>query len=494
MHATIQEFYSKSMSYLTSDNKWISLSLIEYCARILYVYNINECFYEVYMSSVRKQSDISLIFRLSWPVMLGMVLQSILSTVDVYFISGLGTDQSAAASLSNSIVNVIFVFSTLVSAGTIALISRSKGEGDITAVQAIGGQSFTLSALVGGLISLVCFILRKDLIILFFNPEPAVFNYADEYLRFLFPATILVFINSALRTIFQANGDTRTPLYIFGISNVINGIGDYVLIRIFNFGITGAALATLISMLFSAVVINIILVKKFYNNDYRLFLHSLELKYQDSIRILRIGGWACIQSVARPITGTLMYSLVYIFGGSAGAAAFGIGGQLFSYTFIVLSGLSTGLAVLVGQNLGRKDIESCNRLIRQGMKVAWINTIICIVPYIFLPRILMSFFIDDPLVISHGVDYLTIVYLGVMTIPFTIVYGGVFQGSGDTFPPMVSSMIANVVLKLPAAYFLAYALDMGIMGVWTAIALSTVAEAAIIYFYFIQGKWKEKKI
>lgn len=446
------------------------------------------------MNSERKQSDITLIFKLSWPVMLGMVFQSILSTVDVYFISDLGTDQSAAASLANSIANVIFVLSTLVSAGTIALISRSKGEGNEAQVRVIGGQSLSLSAIIGGIISLTCFFLRKELVILFFNPELAVLKYANEYLTLMFPATILVFINSALRTVFQANGDTRTPLYIFGISNVINGIGDYVLIKHFNMGVTGAALATVISMLFSSVVINILLIKNFYSKNTKIFFQSLKLRLKDSIRILRIGGWACIQNVTRPITGTLMYSLVYAMGGREGAAAFGIGGQLFNYTFIVLAGLSTGLAVLVGQNLGKKDIEGCNRLIKQGMKVAWINVIVCIIPYILLPHLLMSFFIDNPLVISHGVDYLRVVYLGIISIPFTIVYGGVFQGSGDTFPPMISSMIANVALKLPIAFFLAKVMNLGIMGAWIAIALSVVVESAIIYCFFIRGKWKEKII
>lgn len=446
------------------------------------------------MDTVKKQSDISLIFKISWPVMLGMILQSILSSVDVYFISQLGTDQSAAASLANSIVTVIFVLSTLVSAGTIALVSRSKGEGNTAQIRAIGGQSLSLSALIGGIISIICFLLKDELVILFFDPEPAVFKYANEYLSFLFPATILVFINSALRTVFQANGDTRTPLYIFGISNFINGIGDYVLIEFFDMGITGAALATVISMFFSCVVINILLVKKFYDNDYKLFLRSLRLNSNDSIRILRIGGWACIQNIIRPMTGTLMYSLVYASGGREGASAFGIGGQLLNYTFIVNSGISTGLAVLVGQNLGKKDIEACNRLIRQGMKISWINTIIWIIPYILFPHVLMSFFIDDTLVISHGVNYLRVVYLGLISIPFTIVYGGVFQGAGDTFPPMIASMVSNAVLKLPVAYLLAYSTGLGVMGAWIAIALSVAAEAAIIYFFFIRGKWKDKVI
>ena len=416
------------------------------------------------MNSIQKQSDISLIFKLSWPVMLGMVFQSILSTVDVYFISDLGTDQAAAASLANSIVNVIFVFSTLVSAGTIALIARSKGEGNTEQVRVIGGQSLSLSVIIGGFISLACFVLREEMIVLFFNPEPAVLNYATEYLTVMFPGTILVFMNSALRTVFQANGDTKTPLYIFAISNLINGIGDYVLIEFFNMGITGAALATVVSMLFSTVVINILLVKNFYNNDYKIFCQSLKLKLKDSLRILRIGGWACIQNVARPLTGTLMYSLVYSLGGREGAAGFGIGGQLFNYTFIVLSGLSTGIAILVGQNLGKKDIDACYRLIKHGMKVAWINVIVCLVPYILFPHILMSFFIDDPLVVSHGVKYLRIVYLGIMFAPYSNVYGGVLQGAGDTFPLMLSSMIANVALKLPIAYFLSNVINIGVTG------------------------------
>ncbi len=446
------------------------------------------------MNSIQKQSDISLIFKLSWPVMLGMVFQSILSTVDVYFISDLGTDQAAAASLANSIVNVIFVFSTLVSAGTIALIARSKGEGNTEQVRVIGGQSLSLSVIIGGFISLACFVLREEMIVLFFNPEPAVLNYATEYLTVMFPGTILVFMNSALRTVFQANGDTKTPLYIFAISNLINGIGDYVLIEFFNMGITGAALATVVSMLFSTVVINILLVKNFYNNDYKIFCQSLKLKLKDSLRILRIGGWACIQNVARPLTGTLMYSLVYSLGGREGAAGFGIGGQLFNYTFIVLSGLSTGIAILVGQNLGKKDIDACYRLIKHGMKVAWINVIVCLVPYILFPHILMSFFIDDPLVVSHGVKYLRIVYLGIMFAPYSNVYGGVLQGAGDTFPLMLSSMIANVALKLPIAYFLSNVINIGVTGAWVAIALSVLIEAAIIYYFFKQGKWKDKII
>jgi len=111
-----------------------------------------------------------------------------------------------------------------------------------------------------------------------------------------------------------------------------------------------------------------------------------------------------------------------------------------------------------------------------------------------LPAEMMGIFIKDPLVIKHGVEYLRIVYIGIIFVMFTTTYGGAFQGAGDTFPPMISSLIANVILKLPLAYVLAKYFGMGTVGVWIAVALSVAIEAGIITFYFKKGRWKEKVI
>jgi putative MATE family efflux protein len=426
--------------------------------------------------------------------MLGMILQSLLSTVDTYFISHLGTSQSAAASLANSASSVIFVISTLVSAGTIALVSRSFGEGNMDAVRKFSGESLMLSAVIGGVLSILCFVFTEQIIQLLFHPGPDELMYAKEYLMIIFPATILVFLNSALRTIFQAYGDTKTPLYIFGVSNIINALLCYLFMNVLGLGIRGSAFAAVIAMAYSFIAINILLVKKIYNGNMGLFIKSLKIYGSDSIRIMKIGGWACLQNLARPITGTLMFSLVYQVGNKEATAAFGIGGQLFNYTFIFLAGLSTGIAIMVGQSLGKGDADGCDRVIREGMKLAWINIILFAIPYVIFPAPLMQMFRNDPLVIKHGVEYLRIVYAGIIFVTFTTIYGGVFQGAGDTFPPMISSMIANVALKLPLAYLLARVFDLGTIGVWISIAMSVLIEAAIIVVYFKMNRWKEKKI
>lgn len=438
--------------------------------------------------------DLKKIFELSWPVMLGMILQSLLGTVDLIFISKLGTSQLAAVSIANSVSVVIFVVSSLVSAGTIALVSRSYGEGNMEAVRKYSSESLLLSIITGTLLGIICYIYTIPLIKIMFNPEKELLNFSSEYLSIIFLGTIFVFLNSTLRTIMQAIGDTKTPLYIFGISNIINIIIAPILIFILHFGIRGSAWAIMISTIFSFVAINYFLIKEVYGASIKTFIMSSKLDLKSSIKILKIGSWACVQQVARPITGIFMVSLVYEVGGNAAVAGFGAGGQLFNYTFIFLVGLSTAISIMVGQSLGRKDINACDNIIKEGMKLAVFNMIIFAIPYFIFPSIIIRIFSSNYQVIKMGADYLRIVYVGVVFVIFPTVYGGVFQGAGDTFPPMMASLVANVIFKLPIAYLLAKTFEMGTNGVWAAVAISVFTEAAIIIVYFRRKKWKEKVI
>ena len=440
------------------------------------------------------KTDIKKILSLAWPVMLGMVFQSLLATVDTYFISQLGLEQSASSGIANSISGVVFVMSTLVSAGTIALIARSFGEENWEAIRSISGNSLLLSACVGMVLGLSGYFLTTSILEVFFKPSASILKYSSEYLGIMFLGTVFVFLNSTLRTILQAMGDTRTPLFIFGLSNIINAILDYILMFIFDFGIAGAAFATVISNIAACIAIGYIVFGRIYNFDLKKLIESLGFNLKTSTRILRIGGWACLQQVARPITGMLMFSLVYSVGAAEGSAAFNIGAQLFNYTFIILGGLSMAISVMVGQALGRNDIDSCDSIIKQGMKVAIINILAFGVLYIAIPGQIIGLFRDEPLVVQYGISYMRIVYAGIIFVAWTSIYSGVFQGAGDTFPPMISAMVANVVLKLPLAYLLAYPFELGIDGVWIAISLSVVIEALGIIWSFRKGKWKQKQI
>lgn len=149
---------------------------------------------------------------------------------------------------------------------------------------------------------------------------------------------------------------------------------------------------------------------------------------------------------------------------------------------------------MVGQSLGMGDMKGCDRIIKDGLRLSSINMGVFAIPYLVIPEPIMKILIDDPLVIQNGAEYLRIVYIGVIFTIFTSTYGGAFQGSGDTFPPMLSSLVANVALKLVIAYVLALTLELGTIGVWIAISASVLIEAAILAVYYKKGNWREIQI
>ncbi|WP_184312251.1 MATE family efflux transporter [Anaerosolibacter carboniphilus] len=443
---------------------------------------------------MKLSKELKSIWNLSWPVIIGMILQSLLGTVDMKFISMIGTAESAGASISNSASGVVFVMSALVASGTVAIVARAFGEDNQDEVKRIGSQSIILAGIVGSGIGWVCSWNTYGILQGMFNPETSVLQSAAAYLNIIFLGTVFVFVNYTIRSILQALGDTKTPLYIFGAANVLNAILDPIFIFSLDYGVKGAAIATVLSNIFAFFMISYIYLKKVHEGRLMEYFNYGRLRLRDTLRILRIGLWSCLQQVSRPITGMMMFRIVSEVGKKEGIAAFGIGGQLFNYTFILLTGLTVAVSVMVGQNLGRKDLEKTDEIIREGLKVAMINMAIFAIPYMIFPRYIIQFFLNDEKVIQLGIEYLRIVYIGVIFVIFPTVYGGAFQGAGDTFPPMVSSIFANVLVKLPLAYFLAKNLEMGTDGVWWAIAISVMIEAGMIWFYFHRGTWKTKKV
>lgn len=432
------------------------------------------------------------IFELSWPVMLGMILQNLLGTVDLFFVGKLGTTELAAVGLVNTMVTVIFVFSNLISSGAIAFITRRYGEGDEEGVRVIAGQSYMLSVLIGCLVSIVTVLSAYSMIELFYSPDKATLMAAYTFAIVIFSGTFIGFINSTLKTVLQGTGDTKTPLYIFCVANVMNMILDPLFMFVFKLGIQGAAWATVLSNITACILLNKIVLKKYYSKDIKVLISYFIPRIKVLKQTLGVGSWSCLQQIARPLTGMLMTSLVFSVGGITASAAFGIGSQVLNYTFIFLNGLSVAITILVGQNLGKKQVSKCKAIVSEGMKFACLNMIIFGILYLIFPRFFIRILSPDLEVIHIGVNYLRIVYVGVIFVIIPEILGGVFRGAGDTFPPMVASIIANVVFKVPMAYVFAITFKLGINGIWWAIALSVVVEAICILGYFKKGTWKEK--
>lgn len=422
--------------------------------------------------------------------MIVITLHTFFGIVDLKFISYLGTAQTAGAVLATSLLEVILVLSSIISAGTMAIAARSIGAENREEYEDVSKQSILFSIFLGLFIYCIAVVFKYPLLGIFKSTEGSI-GYAVQYLDIVFITIPLNFITAVLISILHAKGDTKRTMVALVVANAMNIVLDWLFIMVFNWGVAGAAAATLLGIAFSLVYLTIAVLKALNTNILHLFSKA-KLTLAMIKRIIRVGIFSVLYGITRPFTGMLMFQIAAKSGDSA-VAAFGIGGRWFSLVFIILGGLEAAISILVGQSMGNKNMDKINHLVKEGLKFALASVIILGIPYVIFSEFLMKVFTQDQYVIEFGIRYLRIVFIGLVFVPFTTVYNAVFKGAGDTAPPMAGALIANWAVKIPLAYLLS-TVGMNSDGVWISIAVSVMAEALIIWILFRRGMWKSKVV
>lgn len=438
------------------------------------------------------------LWRLSWPVMIFMVFQTTLELVDLYWVGYLGTDAVAALSLSNSLFWMLFTFSDIISISTLALTARYRGAGDTGKVAVVARHSFWLAAFISVAVTILILGLSETFISLY-GVEAEVHEMAVLYLKVIGVSMLFGYSGMAMGATLQGVGDTRTPMVILVITNIINIVLDPILI--FGLigapalGILGAALATLLARVAGFLAMLYILLSGKISPSRIKVPGLLKLKFQVAYfrRIIEIGLPAFMQTVTRPLTGLVMMWLVALFGTQA-IAAFGIGMRVLGFAFILLSGLTVGTSTMIGQSLGAAMHSLTSEIIRKAMLLSLAVQVVMTGLCFFAAPPIVGLFTRDPAAFQLGVSYLRIISACMILMgPFHII-DAVFKGSGYTVPPMVSALVANWVIKLPVAYILALPLNLGTNGIWWAISISVMAELLILLPWYRRGGWSRREI
>lgn len=438
------------------------------------------------------------LWRLSWPVMTFMVFQSTLELVDVFWIGRLGTTSLAAFTISNGLFWLLFTLSQIVTIPTLALTARYRGAdnpgGAITAAR----HSFWMAVALSVLVIALVFGLG-DLFISFYDADPEVHAQALVYLKVVGVSMAFAYGSMAMGASLQGVGDTRTPMAIQIITNIINIVLDPILIMgMFGFpalGILGAALATLVArgMGFS-IMLYIIISGKI--SPSKLQVNGLfSFKFQKAYfkRLIEIGLPACLQAMTRPMTSLLLLKIVSLFG-TESIAAIGIGMRFLGLSFIAIAGMTVGTSTMVGQSLGADLKDLTGEIIRKAMVIAVAVQGLTAALCFFAAPYIIGFFADDPAVIQSGTAFLRIISPGLVIMGLSQMIDSVFKGSGYTIPSMVSAFIANWLIMLPGAYFIAFVLGLSVNGIWWAITFSFFAELALLLTWYRRGRWQHREI
>jgi putative MATE family efflux protein len=457
---------------------------------------------------------------LSLPIIATNLLQVGYNLADTFWVGRLGQPAVTALSFSWAIV---FLLISLAAGFTVAgtvLVAQNKGAGRTDRVDHVAGQTIAFVIGLSVVFSVIGYLLTPDLLgLIGAVPGTAEFSLSVTYTRTIFLGIPFVFGFFIFQGLLQGWGDTRTPMYLMAVGVVLNVLIDPFLILGFQdnvlfeglglsglqatlyevtgfagFGVQGAAIATIASRGFGAVIAFVLLLYGYVgiNPSLRDFVP----RPATVRKIVRIGAPASIEQSTRALGVTVLTALVALTGQEA-VAAYGIGNRLTSLVFLPALGLARGTETVVGQNLGANQIDRARTAVFAAVGlIAAVLAVVSVGVFLLAEPITGVFITGDQseVVISIGADYLRIVGLTFLFLgAFRIVQGG-FRGSGSTRTAMFLSITALFVFRVPPAYVLVDVFDMGATGVWYAIAFSNVAIFVVAFGWFLRGTWTERVV
>lgn len=434
-----------------------------------------------------RKRDIKVIFSLAIPVIIENILQSLLGTTDIFFAGQIGDNAIAGISVTNMIMNIFISFFTAVAVGSMAVISRNYGRKEYKSINSAITQAILLGGILGILCGVVCLV--------FYNPilkisgaDYTVIEYAVPYYIIVAVPSVILCLQLILSSCLRAIKDTKTPMYVTGISNILNIILNFCFIKL-GLGILGLGLATTVSRLFSALF----LYMRLKNYDKNIQIKGLKPERKIFSDILKIGIPAGVEKLIMRI-GQLVYNSMIISLGTTSYVAHHVAGSIESYAYIPFMGFGMATCTLVGVSLGEKKAEQAKRYTYTAYWLSCICTLLIgVVFYIFAPQLAAIF------TRTKEVQRLVVRVLRIIAFfqPFSAlaqVTTNALQGAGDTKFPMYSTFMGIWGIRVGIGYVLAVVCNMGLTGVWCAYATDLTIRAAILFWRFKKGKWKEIKI
>jgi len=430
------------------------------------------------------------IWRVAWPVMIGQVLYTMLTVVDMFWVGRLGPATVAAVALSGSVLGVLFALGQVLAVGVLATASRAAGADSKSGVRESLRHGIILG-LIGSAVLAAIGAPLSGLVLRWFGAAPEVVVAGRAYLAILLAVLPGFFAGMILYTGFQALGDTRTPMLISLATNLVNLVLDPIMIfgwlGLPKMAAAGAAWATIISQSGGLVAMAVILRRR------GLLTLSGPLRSGTVRTIFDIGVPAGFQAVTRPLTGMLMFGIATRFGTEA-TAAFGIGLRILSVIFIYLGGFASAGQTLVGQSLGQGRPELAWRAAQRLIFIAALLQL-AVMPLLFLfAHPLVAVFNSNPDVVRYGSQYLRVLAPMLLVLGFSTAWDSAQRGAGATRGPMFAALVSNWGVKIPAALVFAGLLGFGVTGIWLGIGTSIVVEAGILGIGYYRGRWLHKEV
>ena len=379
-----------------------------------------------------------------------MMVQTLYLLADLFWVGRLGKEAIAAVGVAGNLTMIVLALTQMLGVGTTALISQAAGRKDQQRAELVFNQSCAMSIWVALALGVVGF-LSMDAYANSLSADANTAGLAKAYLRWFLPAMLLQFPLVSMGSALRATGIVQAPVIFQVLSVVLNmvlapflifGIGPWP-----KLGVTGAALATFISILVADILIILYFEKKYRYLRFRFPLWRAQMKIWGAM--LRIGVPAGAEFVLLFVYILIVYVIIRNFGPAA-QAGFGVGARVMQALFLPVVALSFAVSPVVGQNFGGRQADRVRDSVKSGLGIAAAMMLVLALITWLAPGTMIRFFSKDAAVIQFGSDYLRIVAFNFVAAGIVFTSSSMFQGLGNTMPPLLSSASRLFLFALPA--------------------------------------------
>jgi putative MATE family efflux protein len=415
--------------------------------------------------------------------------------VDAFWVGRLGAVAVAAVSISIPLMFILIAAGMGFAIAGTTLIAQYTGARDNAMVDHVAAQTLVtilaLSIVLGALgIVIAPWLLHV------MGLAPDVYRDGLSFVRVIFAALPFTFAYAMVQALMRGVGEVRVPLYIVTGTVVINFFLDPILIfghlGLPALGVTGAAVATLISQLLATIVGLSLLFSGRYGIHVRMRDFKPDLAFVR--RAFMLGYPASIEQSARALGMMAMTFLITSFG-TVVTASFGVGTNVINFVIIPAMGLSMATATLIGQNIGAGNIARAEQVARLSALISFVAlSAMGVLCYAVAEPIVAFFVPKSPSVIAEGAHFIRIVSLSFGFIGLQFALLGVLRAAGEMFQAMATTIVSQWLLQIPLAFFLSQHTALGPDGLWWSLPAANLAAAGISAALFLSGRWKTRKL
>ncbi len=385
------------------------------------------------------------ILSFSIPLMLSGMLQLLFNAADIVVVGRFaGNEALAAVGSTSSLINLLVNLFIGLSVGANVLVARFYGAGQKKELSEMVHTAITTSLVSGVILIFVGIVLAEPALRMMDTPEDVI-NQAVLYMRIYFVGMPVMMAYNFGSAVLRAVGDTKRPLYYLLVAGIINVVLNLIFVIVFNMGVAGVALATVISQVVSAVLVLRCLMRS--DSDYKLELKQLRIVRDKLFKMVQIGVPAGLQGALFSISNVLIQSSVNSFG-SIAMAGNTAAGNLEGFVYTAMNALHQTAISFTGQNFGAQKYKRIGKILLQCQAIVIAVGLVMGNAVYFFSDILLKLYSTDVEVIEYGVLRLSIICTTYCLCGMMDVMVGSLRGMGYSVMPMLVSLSGACLFRV----------------------------------------------